>query len=226
MIELNGVCKAYKVGDEPLTVLHGINLRIEEGEFVSIMGPSGSGKSTLMHIIGCLDTPSAGEYRLSGTSVGGLSARDLAVLRNRTIGFVFQNFHLLPRITAVRNVELPLLYAGVSRAQRRSRALELLARVGMADRAQHLPTALSGGQKQRVAIARALANDPALILADEPTGALDQRTGLEIIELLRELHSAGRTIVVITHDPTVAAAADRTIYIVDGHIQREEVRRG
>jgi len=226
VIELNGVCKAYKVGDEPLTVLHGINLRIEEGEFVSIMGPSGSGKSTLMHIIGCLDTPSAGEYRLSGTSVGGLSARDLAVLRNRTIGFVFQNFHLLPRITAVRNVELPLLYAGVSRAQRRSRALELLARVGMADRAQHLPTALSGGQKQRVAIARALANDPALILADEPTGALDQRTGLEIIELLRELHSAGRTIVVITHDPTVAAAADRTIYIVDGHIQREEVRRG
>ncbi|GLV12734.1 ABC transporter ATP-binding protein [Alicyclobacillus hesperidum] len=226
MIELSGVCKAYKVGDEPLTVLHGIDLRIEEGEFVSIMGPSGSGKSTLMHIIGCLDTPSAGEYRLCGTSVGGLSARDLAVLRNRTIGFVFQNFHLLPRITAVRNVELPLLYAGVSRAQRRSRALELLARVGMEDRAQHLPTALSGGQKQRVAIARALANDPALILADEPTGALDQRTGLEIIELLRELHSAGRTIVVITHDPTVAAAADRTIYIVDGHIQREEVRRG
>ncbi|KRW92866.1 macrolide ABC transporter ATP-binding protein [Alicyclobacillus tengchongensis] len=226
MIELNGVRKAYKVGDELLMVLHGIDLRIEEGEFVSIMGPSGSGKSTLMHIIGCLDTPSAGEYRLRGTSVGGLSARDLAVLRNRTIGFVFQNFHLLPRITAVRNVELPLLYAGVSRAQRRSRALELLARVGMADRAQHLPTALSGGQKQRVAIARALANDPALILADEPTGALDQRTGLEIIELLRELHSAGRTIVVITHDPTVAAAADRTIYIVDGHIQREEVRRG
>ncbi|GMA56421.1 putative ABC transport system ATP-binding protein [Alicyclobacillus sacchari] len=225
MIELHGVYKTYRVGDEPLTVLHGVDLRIEEGEFVSIMGPSGSGKSTLMHIIGCLDTPSVGEYRLRGTLVSNLSARELAVLRNRMIGFVFQNFHLLPRITAVRNVELPLLYAGVGRAERRARALDLLARVGMADRAQHLPTALSGGQKQRVAIARALANDPALILADEPTGALDQRTGLEIIHLLRDLHHAGRTIVVITHDPTVAAAADRTIYIVDGQIRREEVRR-
>ncbi|WAH43298.1 ABC transporter ATP-binding protein [Alicyclobacillus fastidiosus] len=221
MIALRSITKRYEVGEETLTVLKEIDLTIEDGEFVSIMGPSGSGKSTLMHILGCLDLPTAGSYRLDDIEVAERTKRELALLRNQSIGFVFQNFHLLPRMSALRNVELPMMYAGVPRAARRARAAQLLTQVGLADRARHLPTALSGGQKQRVAIARALANSPRLLLADEPTGALDQATGADIMELFRQLHEAGMTIVIITHDPSVAACAQRTIRLVDGVIQEE-----
>lgn len=224
MIQMQGITKSYLVGEETLTVLRDVDLAIDQGEFVSIMGPSGSGKSTLMHILGCLDTPTFGSYQLNGREIAAESARGLAAIRNRSIGFIFQNFHLLPRMSAVRNVELPMMYAGVSRSDRAGRAIELLRSVGLHDRANHLPTALSGGQKQRVAIARALANRPNILLADEPTGALDQKTGGDIMNLLKSLHGAGMTIVMITHDPTVAQHADRTIRLVDGVIQ-EEVRR-
>lgn len=221
MIALRDITKRYDVGEETLTVLKEIDLTIEDGEFVSIMGPSGSGKSTLMHILGCLDLPTSGSYLLDDIEVAKRTKRELAQLRNQSIGFVFQNFHLLPRMSALRNVELPMMYAGVPRATRRARATQLLAQVGLTERARHLPTALSGGQKQRVAIARALANSPRLLLADEPTGALDQATGADIMELFRQLHEAGMTIVVITHDPSVASCAQRTISLVDGVIQEE-----
>ncbi|MFB5188913.1 ABC transporter ATP-binding protein [Alicyclobacillus fastidiosus] len=221
MIALRDITKRYDVGEETLTVLKEIDLTIEDGEFVSIMGPSGSGKSTLMHILGCLDLPTSGSYLLDDIEVAERTKRELAQLRNQSIGFVFQNFHLLPRMSALRNVELPMMYAGVPRATRRARATQLLAQVGLTERARHLPTALSGGQKQRVAIARALANSPRLLLADEPTGALDQATGADIMELFRQLHEAGMTIVVITHDPSVASCAQRTISLVDGVIQEE-----
>ncbi|WP_067618206.1 ABC transporter ATP-binding protein [Alicyclobacillus acidiphilus] len=221
MIELRQVVKRYANGADTLTVLKGIDLRIEDGEFVSIMGPSGSGKSTLMHIMGLLDAPSSGTYVFDGQDTSALSKPQLARMRNQSIGFVFQNFHLLPRMNAVRNVELPMLYGGIGRGERRSRALELLGQVGLHERAFHWPSALSGGQKQRVAIARALANNPRLILADEPTGALDQKTGREIMELLQRLNAAGTTIAIITHDPNVAAVANRTIHIVDGVIVDE-----
>ncbi|GEO24367.1 ABC transporter ATP-binding protein [Alicyclobacillus acidoterrestris] len=224
MIVLRGITKRYRAGEETISVLRGIDLTIEDGEFVSIMGPSGSGKSTLMHILGCLDLPTGGSYELDGMEVAKRSKRELAELRSQYIGFVFQNFHLLPRMTALRNVELPMMYAGVPRTKRRQRATELLYEVGLGDRVRHLPTALSGGQKQRVAIARALANSPRLLLADEPTGALDQATGSEIMTLFSDLHQSGMTIVLITHDPSVAAYAKRTIVLVDGSIVGEEVR--
>ncbi|SIS58929.1 ABC transporter ATP-binding protein [Alicyclobacillus vulcanalis] len=224
MIRLVGVTKSYTVGDQVVRVLKGIDLEVHKGEFVALMGPSGSGKSTLMHILGLLDQPDAGTYELNGQSVSVLTARELARLRNESIGFVFQNFHLIPRMSALRNVELPMVYRGVPRAKRRARAMELLERVGMKDRMHHLPNALSGGQRQRVAIARALANDPPLLLADEPTGALDQQTGAEILGILQDLNAAGRTIVVITHDPHVARAGQRILYMVDGEIVREEAR--
>ena len=222
MIQLQHISKYYRVGSDFLTALSDVSLHIAAGEFVSIMGPSGSGKSTLMHILGCLDVPSDGEYQLRGQPVSRLSNAELAALRNREIGFVFQNFHLLARMSAQRNVELPLVYAGMPRKERRERAESLLAQVGLSDRARHAPNELSGGQKQRVAIARALANRPSLLLADEPTGALDTTTGQELMDLLRGLHDQGVTIVVITHDPDVAAAADRIVRIKDGRIVADE----
>lgn len=221
MIELREVSKRYRVGLEVLDVLRDVSLTIAQGEFVSIMGPSGSGKSTLMHILGCLDTPTSGTYRLRGQAVESLSPTELAELRNQEIGFVFQNFHLLPRMSALRNVELPLAYAGVQKRQRRQRAEALLAKMGLEDRVNHLPNELSGGQKQRVAIARALANEPAILLADEPTGALDSVTGQEIMQLFRFLHDTGVTVVVITHDANVASAADRTVHLHDGRVMDE-----
>lgn len=201
-----------------LDALCDVDLDIADGEFVSIMGPSGSGKSTLMHMLGCLDVPTTGDYMLDGQLVRGLSSVELAHLRNRKIGFVFQNFHLLPRMSARRNVELPLIYAGVPKRERRERASALLAQVGLSDRDNHLPNELSGGQRQRVAIARALANQPSILLADEPTGALDSVTGRDIMERFRALNQSGVTVVVITHDRDVASAADRIIRLQDGRI--------
>lgn len=217
-MQLASVFKHYSTGAGRLTVLRDVSLTIAAGEFVSVIGPSGSGKSTLMHILGCLDVPSEGTYRFQDLNVGTLDASALARIRNREIGFVFQNFYLLPRMSALRNVELPMVYRGVPRAERRRRAEALLERVGLADRIHHLPNELSGGQRQRVAIARALANDPAVILADEPTGALDTQTGREIMALFRALNEQGVTVVVITHDPDVARTARRMIRLVDGRI--------
>lgn len=220
MLELDGVTKAYQMGDIDVPVLHGIDLRIDDGEMVAIMGPSGSGKSTLMNILGCLDTPSSGHYRLDGTDVGNLSKSQLAKVRGRKIGFVFQSFNLIPRTSAALNVELPLVYAGISgRRQRARRALE---RVGLGERTDHMPNELSGGQKQRVAIARALINDPAIVLADEPTGALDSRSSTEIMQLLTELNDAGTTIVVITHEEEIAQCAKRVVRLRDGLIGSDE----
>jgi putative ABC transport system ATP-binding protein len=218
MIEFVSVTKSYRVGEEKLTVLDQVSLTIEQGEFVSIMGPSGSGKSTLMHIMGCLDTPTAGHYRFLGNVVDDYTPVQLARIRNQEIGFVFQNFHLLPRMSALKNVELPMIYAGDNRTKRRARARDLLRQVGLQERMNHLPNELSGGQKQRVAIARALTNHPSLLLADEPTGALDTSTGREIMELFRQLNGAGVTVVLITHDPEVANHARRVVKLVDGRI--------
>jgi putative ABC transport system ATP-binding protein len=222
VIELFNVSKSYPNGDTVLTVLRDIHLSIEPGEFVAIMGPSGSGKSTLMHILGCLDMPTSGTYLLNGRRVNDLSSEELAHVRNKEIGFVFQNFHLLPRMTALQNVELPLVYAGVSRRARRERAAELLTSVGLDDRIGHYPNELSGGQKQRVAIARALANRPSLLLADEPTGALDSATGRDIMRLFRDLNHSGMTIVLITHDAEVAMHAKRIVRVRDGEIIGDE----
>jgi putative ABC transport system ATP-binding protein len=218
VIELDDVTKIYRTGSLAIAALRGVTLAIDEGEYVSIMGPSGSGKSTLMHILGCLDVPTRGTYRLAGENVGGMDEVELASVRNRRIGFVFQQFNLLPSLSALRNVEVPLSYAGVGRSERRHRAMAALERVGLADRVQHRPGELSGGQQQRVAVARALVSDPALILADEPTGALDSASAADVLTLMDELHAAGRTLVVITHDAEVAAAAERTIRIRDGLI--------
>lgn len=221
VIRLDSVTKVYRTGSLEVAALRGISLSIEAGEYVSVMGPSGSGKSTLMHILGCLDVPSGGRYRLSGEDVSGMDEAALAQVRNRHIGFVFQQFNLLPTMTAWRNVELPLVYAGVSRADRRERAMEALERVGLGDRVHHRPGELSGGQQQRVAVARALVGEPSLILADEPTGALDSTSAADVMALLSELHRAGRTLVVITHDPDVAAAASRIVRIRDGLLTSE-----
>ncbi|WP_026975007.1 ABC transporter ATP-binding protein [Alicyclobacillus contaminans] len=222
MIVLRHVWKTYTVGGEPLHVLRDVTLDVAAGEFVAIMGPSGSGKSTLMHILGCLDVPTRGTYHLDNQPVHEWHGRALAHVRNRDIGFVFQHFHLLPRMTALRNVELPMIYAGRPRAERRRQARQLLAQVGMEERAHHYPNQLSGGQRQRVAIARALANGPRLLLADEPTGALDSATGRGILELFRQLNQQGMTIVMITHDPSVAAAAHRIVHLVDGRVADPE----
>jgi putative ABC transport system ATP-binding protein len=198
--------------------LRGIDLAVEKGEFVALIGPSGSGKSTLMAILGCLDLPTEGTYTLDGRQVQGLTGGELARIRNEKVGFVFQSYNLLPRASIVRNVELPMLYAGVGRKERRERALALLEKVGIADKADKLPATLSGGQKQRVAVARALANEPALLLADEPTGALDSKTGAEVLDLFRELHQQGHTLLLVTHDPSIAALAERRVEIRDGLI--------
>ena len=219
MIIMNDIIKKYRMGSEVVAALDGVSLRIEPGEFVAIIGPSGSGKSTLMNIIGCLDIADSGEYELDGKPIGKYNERQLARVRSEKIGFVFQGFNLLPKLSALENVELPLVYRNVSHAERRHRALQALEQVGLADRLRHRPSELSGGQQQRVAVARALCGAPSLILADEPTGNLDSHTGKEIIELFRKLNQQGNTILLITHDNGVAAQAARQIRIEDGRIQ-------
>ncbi len=221
VIALRDVTKTYRNGSLAVDALRGVSLDIATGEYVAITGPSGSGKSTLMHVIGCLDVPSTGTYELAGEDVSRLTEEELAVIRNRRIGFVFQQFHLLPSLSAWRNVELPLCYAGVVAQERRRRAIDALERVGLGDRVDHRPGELSGGQQQRVAVARALVTDPALLLADEPTGNLDSSSTADVLGLLAELHRAGRTIVTITHEPDVAAAADRIVRIGDGAVLPE-----
>jgi ABC-type lipoprotein export system ATPase subunit len=223
LIELERVSRIYQMGPLDVPALDDVSLRINQGEFVAIAGPSGSGKSTMMNILGCLDRPTLGSYRLAGTPVGELDDDSLARLRSRTIGFVFQSYNLLPRTSAIDNVATPLLYQGVGRAERQRRAMATLERLGLGDRARHEPTELSGGQQQRVAVARALVTEPALILADEPTGNLDSHTGAEVIALLRELHDTGRTVVLITHDADVAAMADRQVHLLDGRIADGQV---
>jgi putative ABC transport system ATP-binding protein len=220
MIELEAVTKIYGNGQVKVRALGPVDLLIEEGDFVAIMGPSGSGKSTMMNILGCLDVPSTGRYRLDGIDVSKLRDNKLASIRNTRIGFVFQSFNLIPRTSAVRNVELPLVYAGV-RQNRRKRALTALQRVGLGERASHMPNELSGGQQQRVAVARALVTDPAIILADEPTGNLDSTSTVEIMQLLVELNDAGRTVVLITHEPEVSEFAKRVVELRDGKIVRD-----
>jgi putative ABC transport system ATP-binding protein len=220
MIELDGVTKIYGNGSVQVRALGPVDLTVEEGELVAIMGPSGSGKSTMMNILGCLDVPSSGRYRLDGIDVSKLRDNKLAGIRNTRIGFVFQSFNLIARTSALRNVELPLVYAGI-RAHRRRRAMVALERVGLGERANHMPNELSGGQQQRVAVARALVTEPAMILADEPTGNLDTTSTVEVMKLLVELNDAGRTVVLITHEPEVAAFAKRVIELRDGHIVRD-----
>jgi putative ABC transport system ATP-binding protein len=228
LLDLEAVTKTYHLGDMPLQVLHGVTLRIDPGDSVAIMGSSGSGKSTLMNILGCLDKPTSGHYRLDGRDVSRLSRGDLAEVRNRTIGFVFQNFNLLSRTSALENVELPLIYAGVGTRERTRRAKASLERVGLADRLDHHPSQLSGGQQQRVAIARALVSNPKLILADEPTGNLDSRTSVEIMALFQELGASGITVVLVTHEPDIATYARRVIVLKDGLVKddhRQEAMR-
>jgi len=222
MIDIEGLTKVYRTGDVAVHALRGIDLAVAPGELVSIMGPSGSGKSTLMNLIGCLDRPSDGSYRLVGDEVSQLSDNDLAEVRNRRIGFVFQSFNLLPKLTALQNVELPLMYRGLTPAERRQMATDALTRVGLAHRLHHRPPELSGGQIQRVAVARALAGQPAILLADEPTGNLDSRSGEEVMVLFQELNRGGVTIVVVTHDDHIAAHTRRIVRLRDGHIVSDE----
>jgi len=221
LIDLSGINKSYRNGDQELQVLKNINLQVEEGEFLAIMGPSGSGKSTLMNIIGMLDRPSSGTYHLDGKEVARLGEKKSAKVRNQEIGFVFQQFFLLSKLNALQNVELPLIYAGVSQSKRKALAEQYLEKVELGTRMHHLPSELSGGQKQRVAIARALVNRPSIILADEPTGALDTKTGEQIMELLTELNKEGKTIIMVTHEPEIAAYAKRQIVIRDGVISSD-----
>ncbi|MDF2669119.1 MAG: transporter ATP-binding protein [Paenibacillus sp.] len=218
MIQINNITKVYRRGDEELHILKGLSLSVQKGDFVAIIGPSGSGKSTLMNMIGLLDAPTTGTYSLDGVATEKMSDNQLAQLRNQKIGFIFQQFNLLPRLNAIENVELPMIYAGISKKERRQRANETLQMLGMGDRSHHKPSELSGGQQQRVAIARALAISPSLILADEPTGALDSRTGEEVIELVMKLNEQGNTIVLITHDPSIASHAKRVVALRDGMI--------
>jgi putative ABC transport system ATP-binding protein len=226
VIALEDVGKVYRTGTVEVEALRGVSLTIEQGEYVAIMGPSGSGKSTLMHILGCLDVPTSGTYRLAGEDVSVMDEVDLAEARNRRIGFVFQQFNLLPSLTALRNVELPLSYAGMAKEPRHERALAALERVGLADRVDHRPGELSGGQQQRVAVARALATDPALLLADEPTGNLDSTATMDVLNLFDELHDQGRTVVLITHELEVAERAARIIRIRDGKIASDGPNAG
>jgi len=222
IIQTSGLTKVFGTNGVAVHALRGVEFEVQRGEFVALIGPSGSGKSTLMAILGCLDSPTSGTYALDGQPVERLSGSDLAAIRNEKIGFVFQNYNLLPKASVARNVELPMLYAGVSRRQRREKARELLDTVGIGDRAGALPAQLSGGQRQRVAIARALANQPALLLADEPTGALDSHTGEEVLGLFSQLHAKGNTVLIVTHDPHIAAMAQRRVEIRDGIIHDEE----
>ncbi len=224
VIELQNIKRNFQVGDETVHALRGVSFSINEGEFVTIMGTSGSGKSTLLNILGCLDTPTTGEYRLDGISVRTMSKSQRAVLRNRKIGFVFQNYNLLPKTTAIENVELPLMYnSSVSASERRSRAIEALKAVSLGDRLEHKSNQMSGGQMQRVAIARALVNDPAVILADEATGNLDTRTSFEILVLFQKLHAEGRTIIFVTHNPEIAQYSSRNIVLRDGQVKDDKV---
>lgn len=222
LIEMTGVCKEYVVGDQRVQALNRVDFAVGQGEMVAILGPSGSGKSTLMHLLGCLDTPDQGTYRLAGQAVEGMSEGRLSRLRSETVGFVFQGFHLLPGLTALENVELPLLYRGIPESKRRRLAQESLARVGLAARIHHRPAQLSGGQQQRVAIARAMVGRPALLLADEPTGNLDASAGREIMALLGQLHADGHTVVLITHDPTIGASCPRRVTMEDGQLKENE----
>ena len=222
LLKLTDICKDYQQGKEPVRVLKNVNLTVEEGEYLAIMGPSGSGKTTLMNIIGCLDVPTSGSYELDGRDLKDLSDDDLADIRNRQLGFVFQSFHLLPKMTALDNVALPLLYADVPLKERRERAAEALKAVGLEERMDFLPNQLSGGQCQRVAIARAMVTKPKLLLADEPTGALDTKSGNQIMEIFRRLSGEGMTILMITHEPAIAECADKTYRILDGELKAPE----
>lgn len=225
MIQISSLMKSYQLGGELVHALNNVSLNIDKGEFLAIIGPSGSGKSTLMNMIGCLDRPDSGKYHLDGKEIGRMNDNDLAVIRNQKIGFIFQNFNLLTKLTALENVELPLIYSGISSRDRRELALESLTKVGLKDRAGHLPTQLSGGQQQRVAIARALVGNPSILLADEPTGALDSKTSKEILQLMKELNEAGNTIILITHDLSIAKQAKRMVRIQDGQLFENEGER-
>ena len=224
IIETRGLKKLYQMGSETIHALAGVDMQIRRNEYIAIMGPSGSGKSTLMNLIGCLDTPTEGEYILNGTPVQGLDDDELARIRNREIGFVFQTFNLLPRASALHNVELPLIYAGVSAKERQEKARQALATVDLADRTHHKPNELSGGQRQRVAIARALVNDPSILLADEPTGNLDSKTSEEIMNVFEELHASGQTIIMVTHEHDISEKAQRVVTLRDGLIESHDAR--
>ncbi|MGG4144792.1 ABC transporter ATP-binding protein [Paenibacillus algorifonticola] len=221
LIDINHLVKNYVMGRETVTILKGVSFQVEKGDFVAIVGPSGSGKSTMMNVIGCLDTPTDGSYKLDGIEVRGMSENKLADIRNKKIGFIFQGFHLLPRLTALENCELPLIYRGLPAKQRRAMAMKALEQVGLGERVHHRPSELSGGQQQRVAIARALATNPPILLADEPTGALDMKTGQEVLQLMEDLNQQGHTIVLITHDMEVAHRASRTVIMRDGVLTEE-----
>ncbi|KAJ0072930.1 ABC transporter ATP-binding protein [Bacillus altitudinis] len=226
MIQLSNVTKSYEVAEETFDVLSDVDLVIGKGEYMSIMGPSGSGKSTLMNIIGCLDHPTSGQYHFQGMELSAAKDQELAVIRNRSIGFVFQQFHLLPRLNARRNVELPMIYAGISQKERKERAEMALEKVGLADRMKHMPNELSGGQKQRVAIARAIVNEPKLILADEPTGALDSKTSGSIMEQFTKLNEEGTTVVLVTHEEEIAAYTNRIVVVRDGRLVQDRLIQG
>ncbi|EOI9066524.1 TPA: ABC transporter ATP-binding protein [Streptococcus pyogenes] len=223
MLNLKDIRKSYHLGTEEFAILKGIDLEVNEGDFLAIMGPSGSGKSTLMNIIGCLDKPGSGSYAIEGRDVSSLSDNDLADLRNQKIGFVFQNFNLMPKLTACQNVELPLTYMNVPKKERRKRALEMLKLVGLEERSEFKPMELSGGQKQRVAIARALVTNPSFILGDEPTGALDTKTSVQIMDLFKQFNDNGKTIIIITHEPEVAALCKKTVILRDGNIEHSDI---
>ena len=223
IISVRNLKKIYQMGDSTVNALQGVNLDIYKNEYVALMGPSGSGKSTLMNLIGCLDSPSSGDYFLNGVNVSTMKDAELAAVRNKEIGFVFQTFNLLPRLSALENVALPLVYAGMSKSERLERARAVLESVGLADRSHHKPNELSGGQRQRVAVARALVNKPSIILADEPTGNLDSKTSYEIIGLFEQIHNAGNTIVLVTHEPDIAACAHRIVRLIDGNIASDEL---
>lgn len=222
VIDIQGITRTYVNGKLSVPVLHGIDLQVQKGDFVSIMGPSGSGKSTFMNILGCLDRPTTGSYRLNGNEVATLSDDELAYVRNKEIGFVFQSFNLLTKLTALENVALPMIYAGIDKKTRTDRAAALLSSVGLGDRMDHLPAELSGGQRQRVAIARALANDPAIIMADEPTGNLDSKSTIDVMNIFRGLYDAGRTIILVTHEPEIATYASRNVVLRDGYIVEDK----
>jgi len=221
ILMMNGITKVYRMGTEEQVVLKQIDLYVKKGDFLAVLGPSGSGKSTLMNIIGCLDSPTSGNYVLSSKQINELKENELAVIRNKEIGFVFQQFQLLPRLSTLQNVELPLVYAGIKEKERKMRAKDILSKVGLEDKLHHRPNQLSGGQQQRVAIARARVTEPSVLLADEPTGALDQKTGKQIMELFREINNEGKTIVMITHDQEIAKQANRIVHILDGQLREE-----